>query len=147
MTHSIAVGHGNLDVARWLLDLGVDPNATSANAKANVFTRCRSGGYGAPVGMSRQQSLERRLEAYRMLLARGADINALDPFHAIFGCLSREMLPIRTLHNFNDLGFLLATWQSFGKALEAMSCVLVAVKHLLVTVEHLPCVHERRVVH
>jgi hypothetical protein len=89
-----AVGHGNLDVVRWLLDLGVDPNATSADARSNVFTRCRSGGYDIPVGMSKEQASARRLEAYRMLLARGANINALDPFQAIYGCLNGEMLPL-----------------------------------------------------
>jgi len=87
-----AVGHGNLAVVQWLLDSGVDP--TAASGGRNVFTRCRSAGYGIPVGMSKEQALERQLDAYRMLIARGADINALDPFHAIYGCLKREMLPV-----------------------------------------------------
>jgi len=89
-----AVGHGNLEVVRWLLDLGVDSSATSPDGRRNVFTRCRSISYGTPVGMSREQALERQLEAYRMLVARGADIHALDPFQSIYGCLNREMLPV-----------------------------------------------------
>lgn len=90
----LAVGHGNLDVVRWLLDSGADPSARSADGKQNVFTRCSSGGYGAPVGISKEQAFERRLEAYRLLLARGADVNALDPFQRIGGCMNSEMHPL-----------------------------------------------------
>jgi hypothetical protein len=89
-----AVGHGNLEVVRWLLDLGVDPNAMSADASESIFTRCPAGGYGAPAGMSTEQVNQRRLDAYRMLLAKGANINALDPFQDIRGCYNREMLPV-----------------------------------------------------
>lgn len=88
-----ALGHGNLDVVRWLLDSGVDPNATSADGQRNVFTRCPSAGYGS-VAISKQQAVERQMEAYRLAIARGANVNALDPFHAIFGCLNGEMLPL-----------------------------------------------------
>ena len=87
-----AVGHGNLDVVRWLLDSGVDPNPTSGGR--NLFTRCRSGGYGTALGRSKEQTDAYRMEAYQMLIAHGANINALDPFHAIYGCLNREMLPV-----------------------------------------------------
>lgn len=89
-----AVGAGNLELVRWLLDSGVDPNGRSADGRRNVFTRCNAGGYGAPVGLSNEQALARRLEAYRMLVERGANIHALDPFHAIYGCLNKEMLPL-----------------------------------------------------
>lgn len=89
-----AVGSGNLDVVRWLLDSGADPAATSVNGERNVFTRCVGFGYGVPPGMSKEQASTRQLEAYRMLLARGADINAIDPFNASYGCLRRELLPV-----------------------------------------------------
>jgi len=89
-----AVGHGNLEVVRWLLDQGVDPNAMSARANQNVFTRCPSFTYAPPAGISKQQAAERIFEAYRMLIERGANINELDPFRSIYGCSNREMLPV-----------------------------------------------------
>jgi len=91
-----AVANGNLDVVRWLLDMGVDPNARSpSQVRKSIFARC---GYGMrysdrPDGMSQEQTRQREIDAYRMLLARGANINDPNPFDSIDGCLYGEMYP------------------------------------------------------
>lgn len=89
-----AAGHGNLEVLTWLLEHGASPSATSPVSNTNVFTRCKGLSFGPPPGLSEQRALERQLEAYQLLIARGADPNAIDAFDSIRGCLSHEMLPL-----------------------------------------------------
>jgi len=87
-----AVANGNLDVVRWLLGLGADPNAASGNS--SIFTRCRGSNYGSSDGISKEQARQRQIEAYRILLEHGANINDPDPFHSVYGCLSHESHPM-----------------------------------------------------
>lgn len=87
-----AAGHGNLEVLKWLLDKGADPSARSI--QKNVFTKCLGLAYGPAPGVTRNQAMERQLEAYRLLIANGADVNQQDPFHSITGCINEEMFPL-----------------------------------------------------
>ncbi|MBI2308028.1 MAG: hypothetical protein HYU78_12080 [Rhodocyclales bacterium] len=92
-----AVANGNLTVVQWLLDMGVPPNPRVTSGKGrSIFARCGVVGRisSRPDGLSKEQARERQVEAYRMLLARGGDINDTDPFDAVYGCSDPEMHPI-----------------------------------------------------
>lgn len=92
-----AVANGNLDVVRWLLDLGVNPNAPSwPSGPSSIFTRCQlmEPTRNRPDGLSPIEVSERQLDAYRMLLARGAKMIDPDPFDSIRGCIKPEMHPV-----------------------------------------------------
>lgn len=89
-----AVNNGNLEVVQWLLDMGVDPGARTGTGSSaqSIFTRCKFGYQPRrPDGLTAEQVSLRVLEAYRMLLARGVDINDPDPFHSTYGCTSGDM--------------------------------------------------------
>lgn len=89
-----AVNNGNLEVVRWLLDQGVDPAAREGTWQfaKSIFSRCRFGYQSRrPDGLTAEQVLQRVIEAYRMLLARGVDINDPDPFDSTSGCIHGEM--------------------------------------------------------
>ncbi|MCD2519076.1 ankyrin repeat domain-containing protein [Massilia sp. G4R7] len=92
-----AVANGNLEAVRWLLDHGMEPAAFSRSAlKRSIFSRCGLPGriYARPDGVSDKQVRVRQIQAYRMLIARGADVNDPDPLEPGTGCLITTMYPV-----------------------------------------------------
>lgn len=91
-----AVANGNLEVVRWLLDMGTDPSARSPMNKSSIFTRCSSWMRlsGEQKVLSKEQIRQQMIEAYWLLIARGANPNVPDPFNNITGCTSGEMHPL-----------------------------------------------------
>lgn len=99
-----AVANSNLDIVHWLLDAGVNPTGAERESDPNtLFARCPAPYPGSrrPDGMAHEEAMKRTIEAYRLLVSRGGDLNRVVstdsggyPENALSRCRNQAMWPI-----------------------------------------------------
>lgn len=99
-----AISGGNLEVVDWLLDQGADPSVPGSSGES-VFERCPAARPGP--GLDEAEADRHTAEAYRHLIARGANKNRIyhvaggdPPLNALAACSKPKMLQLLL-----DLGF------------------------------------------
>jgi hypothetical protein len=101
-----AVEGGNIEVIKWLLDQGANPNAglmVPHHSYESIFFRCPHARLDRrPDGLTSDQAIEKTTQAYKFLISKGADINrqlnrggsfSNGATNALVQCLNDEMIP------------------------------------------------------
>ena len=102
-----AVAGGNIAMVQWLVDEGSDPNAGKEGSKrvgsSSIFFRCPNPITAQrPDGIAAEEAERRTVQAYQLLIEKGADLNRFSSFgnltegprNALAVCRNEVMTPV-----------------------------------------------------